>query len=88
MRYRKLPVTIDAHQWDGTNRGATPIINWILRDGGTARYHPGNPDYIAIDTLEGTMMATPNDWVIKGVQGEFYACKPEIFAATYEAVEE
>ena len=43
---------------------------------------------IYIATLEGEMKANPGDWIIKGVKGEFYPCKPDIFAATYEAVEE
>jgi len=41
-----------------------------------------------IPTLEGVMTAQENDWIIKGVQGEFYPCKPDIFEATYEAVDE
>ena len=44
------------------------------------------PFGIAIETLEGTMTAAPGDWIIRGVQGEFYPCKPDIFEATYEAV--
>lgn len=43
-------------------------------------------DQIIIQTLEGDMYASPGDWVIKGVKGEFYPCKPDIFAATYEEV--
>ena len=43
---------------------------------------------LAINTLEGTMTASPGDWIIRGVAGEFYACKPDIFEATYEAVED
>lgn len=42
-------------------------------------------DCIQIDTLEGVMEASPGDWIIKGVMGEFYPCKPDVFAATYEA---
>lgn len=45
------------------------------------------PPYLAIDTLEGTMRADVGDWVIRGVQGEFYPCKPDIFEATYVVVE-
>lgn len=94
-RYRKKPVEIEAMQWDGTAEGATPIINWMLENGGTARYwHAGEWDdgapeaaYLSIDTLEGRMLAGKGDWVIRGVQDEFYPCKPDIFAATYEAVE-
>lgn len=101
MKYRKKPIIIEAHQWDGTVEGATPIIDWILTNGGTARYHPAIPErpgcqrdlsqfavptHIAIDTLEGTMMTSPSDWIIRGVQGEFYPCKPDIFEAIYDAV--
>ena len=82
MRYRKKPVVIEAMQWDGTAAGATPIIDWVLQGGGTARYHD---TCIAIDTLEGTMLAGPGDWIIRGVQGEHYPCKPDIFDLTYEA---
>jgi hypothetical protein len=97
MKYRKCPVVIDAMQWDGTTEGATKIIDWILAGGGTARYvcsdpvrcseNDGDcPHHIAIDTLEGTMIAGLRDWVIRGVAGEHYPCKDSIFQATYEAV--
>jgi hypothetical protein len=99
-KYVKLPVVIEAMVWPGFAARATPIIDWILANGGTARYAeeyrramtPHRPDdlnvifepeRIAIDTLEGTMTAVPGDYIIKGVQGEFYPCKPDIFAATY-----
>jgi hypothetical protein len=92
-QYRKKPVVIDAMQWDGTAENAVPVIDWIL-NGGHATYDcttdtcSGVSDNhaIAIRTLEGTMEASPGDYIIKGVQGEFYPCKPDIFAATYEAV--
>lgn len=91
-RYRKRPVVIEAAQWDGTVTDATKVIDWVLGEGGTARYYaPGEWDdretdgtYLVIDTLEGNMLAGPLDWVIKGVEGEFYPCKPDIFSATYE----
>jgi hypothetical protein len=94
-RYRKKPVVIEAMQWDGTPEDATPIIDWVLAGDGTARYvdYGGeeidgvwveDPAYIAIDTLEGTMKASESDMVIRGVKGEHYPCKPDIFAATYE----
>jgi hypothetical protein len=92
--YRKKPVVIEARQWDGTAAGATPIIDWILTGEHSARYHdetddvPGARTEIAINTLEGTITASPGDWIIRGVQGEFYPCKPDIFAATYELVED
>jgi hypothetical protein len=52
-----------------------------------ARYRK-KPVEIEIETLEGTMTATPGDWIICGVQGELYPCKPDIFEATYEPVDE
>ncbi|MDZ7918112.1 MAG: hypothetical protein U5O16_40930 [Rhodococcus sp. (in: high G+C Gram-positive bacteria)] len=95
--FRKKPVEIEAVQWDGTAEGATPIIDWILSHGGTATYECSSPKrciqfdgdaphFVVIRTLEGTMRATLSDWIIRGVQGEFYPCKPDIFAQTYEAV--
>jgi hypothetical protein len=86
MKYRKKPVLIEARQWDGAVLAATGIIDWVLANGGTARYRNDavTTPRIAIDTLEGTMYASPGDWIIQGVQGEFYPCKPDIFAATYE----
>lgn len=90
--FRKRPVVIEAIRWDGTAEGATPIIGWILAEGDlAARYDSGDPEVgisesIAINTLEGTMRAVDGDWIIRGVQGEFYPCKPDIFEATYEEV--
>lgn len=59
-------------------------------DGSTACKHCGNTMHFHgwIDTLEGGHIVCPGDWIITGVQGEHYPCKPDIFAATYEAVEE
>ncbi|MFE0036805.1 hypothetical protein [Streptomyces sp. NPDC059018] len=98
-RFRKLPVEITAVQWDGTAAGATSIIDWLLSHGATATYVCSNPDRCAgtdgdtphrieIGTLEGTMAADLGDWVIRGVQGEFYPCKPGIFAETYRPADE
>lgn len=92
QRWRKKPVVIEAVQWDGTAEGATPIINWILENDGTATYYgPGEFDngetqasYIKITTLEGQMLVCKSDWVIRGVKGEFYPCKPGIFERIYE----
>ena len=91
MRYRKKPIVIEAVQWDGTAEGATPIINWMLENNTTCRYidtvETVDPQSIYIDTLEGTMRCSTDDWVIRGVSGEFYPCKPTIFDATYEPAE-
>ncbi len=89
-RFRKRPVIIEAMHHDGTSKSADAIREWTnnaLLDhwiGGR-----GNRGMTAfrIETLEGTMTAEPGDWIIKGVQGEFYPCKPDIFEQTYEKVE-
>jgi len=80
--FRKKPVKIEAVEVTAENRD--DVIAWI---GKNARpWNPVNPIYrgICIETLEGVMTANLGDWVIKGVRGEFYPCKPDIFAATYE----
>lgn len=84
-RYRKKPVVIDAMQFDGGNY--PEIVSWIdeTRDRVTHAYGQGADLYI--ETLEGTMHVSKGDFVIKGVQGEFYPCKPDIFEATYEEAE-
>lgn len=89
--FRKRPITIEARRWDGTGEGATPILNWILIDGTrSARYHEpvtaGAGAVIAIDTLEGTMYASPGDWIVRGMQGEFYPIRDNIFHSTYDPV--
>jgi predicted HAD superfamily Cof-like phosphohydrolase len=90
QRFRKKPVEIEAVQWDGTAEAATPIIDWALQNNVTITY--SCPDGAAcrrdthvllVCTLEGSMAALPGDWIIRGIQGEFYPCKPDIFEATY-----
>jgi hypothetical protein len=81
--YRKKPVVIEAHQWNGSINGATAIIDWALSHGGTIRYHD-EVDALAVDTTEGTMTVQPDDWIVKGVMGEFYPVKPTVFDVTYE----
>jgi hypothetical protein len=83
-RYRKKPVVIEALQWTGENADE---VQDFLRNGHT---HAADGwvkgMYVEIGTLEGLMVASIGDWIIKGVAGEFYPCKPDIFAVTYEAV--
>ena len=81
MKYRKRPVVIEAME-PLTIDNYEEIAAWC--DGGVGFPRP----IIYISTLEGLMLADAGDYVIKGVQSEFYPCKPEIFAETYEAVEE
>lgn len=90
MKYRKKPVVIEAEQF--TLENIRELATWC---GGKAQSEEGRPPegdsvhvHILIPTLEGDMFATLGDWIIKGVAGEFYPCKPDIFEATYEPVEE
>jgi hypothetical protein len=87
--YRKKPVEVQAMHLADTMKSATEVADWC---GG--HYSPdSNPDgsdpmhFVVIRTLEGDMLASPGDWIIRGVKGEFYPCKPDIFEATYEPVE-
>ena len=81
-QYRKKPVVIEAMRYTLESRDA--VIEWCGAEG-TAIDDSGAPYELA--TLEGTMRADIGDWIIRGVKGEFYPCKPDIFEATYEAVE-
>ena len=92
-QYRKKPVTIKAILWDGTNidealQFMSPIEDLPNNDGyikpGVG--HTPSSGELYIPTLEGTMTAQAGDYIIKGIQGEFYPCKPDIFAKTYEPV--
>ena len=62
------------------------MLGWIRGSGGHAEYTADGK--LVIHTLEGLMEVTANDFIVRGVKGEFYPCKPDIFAATYEAVTE
>ena len=88
-RARKKPIEVEYMVWPGGAAAATPVIDWVLGNDGTARWREANgplPERIAIDTLEGTMEASPGDVVIRGVAGEFYPCKPKIFRETYDTL--
>ena len=92
-KFRKKPVVIEARRWLGSVEVATELIDWVLENNGTASYHdftdfPEAETYISINTLEGTMVLRAGNYLIRGVQGEFYSCDQDIFAATYEAVAE
>lgn len=83
-KYRKKPVVIEAVQWNGANHLITETF--MKGSGATIDYSQSKLGVIQIPTLEGVMTAQAGDWIIKGVKGEFYPCKPDIFEATYEAV--
>lgn len=84
MQFRKKPVVIEAMQFTGENffdclafMGPIPEAVWM-------ECH--TTDLPVIHTLEGDMVVSVGDWIIRGVKGEFYPCKPDIFEATYEPV--
>ncbi len=89
MKFRKKPVVIEAMHYHGGN--AFDIISWA---------HTGRPpeansiiimsfnQALEIRTLEGQMIASVGDWIIRGVKGEFYPCRSDIFEATFEKVEQ
>lgn len=83
MRYRKKPVVIDAVQFVNGEQPSNFAADVIA---GNVRYTEEGT--MLIRTLEGVMEAQSGDWIIRGVKGELYPCKPDIFAATYEPAEE
>ena len=97
-RFRKKPVVVEAVRWTGLNvRDITafckPLVELNADGGEPALYFVGrsrvepHKNVVRIRTPEGVMTADAGDWVIRGVKGEFYPCKPDIFAATYEPAE-
>jgi hypothetical protein len=74
--FRKKPVVIEARQWTGAN--AVDLLDWIAPEA------TQDGAILTIPTLEGDHEASLGDWIIKGVAGEFYPCKPDIFATTYD----
>jgi hypothetical protein len=85
VKFRKKPVVIDAVQWTGAN--VDEVLGLTLAVGSVRRGSGNERNSIFIDTLEGTMRADPLDWIIRGVKGELYPCKPDIFTATYDPAE-
>jgi hypothetical protein len=76
--FRKKPVEIQAIQFNGNFEEIEQFV------GGDAEFRNGQ---LTVATLEGPLRASRGDWIIRGIEGEFYPCKPDIFAATYERVE-
>lgn len=99
MKYRKKPVVIETvrvtnadyngYEWDGCPFSEMP--DWLKQaiEAKVITVAPADTDYAQwnVHTLEGTMLAGPDDYIIRGVKGELYPCKPDIFAATYEPAE-
>lgn len=82
-KFRKKPIVIEAIQYDGSPDTAHEIYKLSTSD---ISFMP--KEDLIIRTLEGDMIANVGDWIIKGVAGEVYPCKPDIFEATYEPVED
>ena len=80
-KYRKKPVVVEAVQWDGD-------LQKLAKLGGAREYEQEFlSDDVVIHTLEGNMRAQKGDWIIKGIKGELYPCKDDIFQATYEPMD-
>lgn len=95
LKFRKKPVVIEATQWTGDNFDSLWLWGGGLNEGENLNrdakillYGSGEDSYnrLTVETLEGSMTASVGDWIIKGIKGEFYPCKPDIFEATYEPV--
>lgn len=88
MNFRKKPVVIAAVRFDGSAASAVEVFDEFDIPG--AKYVPdlfdlaGKGGTLNIPTLEGNHTASEGDWIIRGVKGEFYPCKPDIFAMTYD----
>ena len=84
MRFRKKPVVVEAIQWDGDLSTVEKLM-----EGSTCESVEQDlcDPALVIATLEGKMRAEVGDWIIRGVKGELYPCKPDIFAQTYEVAE-
>lgn len=96
MKYRKIPVVVDAIKWTGENQ--REMFDFLTNYEKTDDYMSASGEHFIIDhnavkgglvikTLEGEHIASIGDYIIRGVAGEFYPCKPEIFEKTYERAE-
>lgn len=98
-KFQSKVVVIEAVQFTGGAENATPIIDWVLENDGTASWSEGHeawtsedgmqgygamPEHMTITTTEGIMSAQVGWWIIRGLEGEFYPCSPTVFDAKYE----
>jgi hypothetical protein len=87
MKFRKKPVVIEAFQWMGSIE-QSQVPEWFsIGPDGVCAAALSQSRELLISTLEGVMAAKEGDWIIKGISGEFYPCKPDIFAKTYDPAE-
>lgn len=87
-KYRKKPAVIEAVQLPPKGDYNLDSFHTWCDEVGFTDYESGRDETLIIPTLEGDHTAQPGDWIIRGVKGEFYPCKPDIFDATYEKVED
>ena len=87
MKYRKMPIVINAWQFTNDNKN-TLLHDLQMQNMSIYPAFDGEKPVMRIPTLEGEMTASIGDYIIKGINGEFYPCKPDIFEKTYEAVKE
>jgi len=86
-QFLKKPVVISAIQYDGENWGEVRKFASIIEKSGMGGFvSRDGVRFLRIHTLEGIMEAAPGDWIIRGVKGEFYPCKPDIFEESYEPI--
>ncbi len=90
-KYRKKPVVIDAEQWNPDKMLIQDILDELkidsMEEAGVS-WCAKHKECLLIKTLEGVMTVNPGDYILKGIQGEIYPCKPDIFKATYEPVDD
>jgi hypothetical protein len=87
MKFRKKAIVIEAVQWIGTQESYDEIMTLNSKSHQPRNiYWPQRGDYLVIETLEGDERASIHDWIIQGIKGETYPCKPDIFELTYEPV--
>lgn len=89
MKYRKKPIVIEAVQFLNNDSSISECLKFLFNDTPTQYYIDliKKQEYLFIETLEGPIKASFGDYIIKGIHGEFYPCKPDIFEKTYENIE-
>ena len=86
-KYRKKPIVIEAFRWHG-DKSTQGLFEFVGETEGSVFGRSNNEESLVIFTPEGDMKASIGDWIIRGIKGELYPCKNDIFIATYELVEE
>jgi len=85
--YTSKPLDVEARQWNGSAADANALVAWV-KDGGMLAYYDTRefPDalYVVINTLNGPLHASPNDWIVCGADGEFSVYKPDVFTASFD----